>query len=242
MTTNVESSLDFYTRLFPEWSIQEMKTDHGMLYRVIRVAETNIGGIVPLDPGTGVPPHWIGSVAVEDCKATVVRMEQHGAAVAVAPLDVPSVGRYALVCDPQGAAIKPFQPEQPMQLPEKAAQGQFCWDELHASNLDEAETFYHDTFGWDVNRLDMGTAGLYTMFKIDGKDVAGAMVLPPEAETPPNWMAYVAVDDVLARAAQATKLGAMTYVAPRDIPGQGRFSVHGDPSGAAFALFEPIES
>jgi hypothetical protein len=59
--------------------------------------------------------------------------------------------------------------------------------------------------------------------------------MPPDAQAPSHWLAYVLVEDVDVTAAEAKALGARTFVEPRDIP----FSVHADPTGAAFALFKP---
>ena len=47
----------------------------------------------------------------------------------------------------------------------------------------------------------------------------------------------VGIADVDVAARQAEELGAQLFVRPRDIPGVGRFSVCGDPTGATFALY-----
>ncbi len=52
---------------------------------------------------------------------------------------------------------------------------------------------------------------------------------------PPQWAAYLAVEDCDASIAVATGLGAQVYMPPMDIP-QGRFGVIGDPQGAAITL------
>jgi hypothetical protein len=70
------------------------------------------------------------------------------------------------------------------------------------------------------------------------------MELPPEAEAggaPPNWMLYVAVEDADATASKVTLLGGKVEVAPREIPGVGRFAVFSDPQGAVFAVLQPSD-
>jgi hypothetical protein len=47
------------------------------------------------------------------------------------------------------------------------------------------------------------------------------------------------VPDVDAAVRRAAGLGAQTHVAPRDIPGAGRFAVLADPQGATFAVYTP---
>lgn len=51
-----------------------------------------------------VPSHWITYVAVDDCDATLARAEELGAVDVGDPIDG-SVGRYAMVTDPQGAIL-----------------------------------------------------------------------------------------------------------------------------------------
>jgi hypothetical protein len=62
--------------------------------------------------------------------------------------------------------------------------------------------------------------------------------LPAGAQ--PNWLPYVAVDDVDATIARAKKLGARIPVSPEDIPGIGRFGVLQDPTGAVLAVMKPL--
>jgi len=51
----------------------------------------------------GTPPHWNVYFNVEDVDASVAKAEELGAKSAVPAMDVPGVGRMAMVGDPQGA-------------------------------------------------------------------------------------------------------------------------------------------
>ena len=241
MTTDAEAAKSFYTKLFPEWAVNTLPMEGGFSYDMISAGGSDVGGIVSLAGATGIPSHWIGYVAVEDCDATVARVEELGGACVIPAIEIPNVGKFALVHDAQGAHFKPFQMAHPRELPESPTVGQFCWDELLTSDIDVARTLYSELFGWELDVIDMGEMGTYTLFKLNGKEIGGGMTMPPEAEAPPNWLAYLQADDVDARAAKAVELGAATYVEPRDIPHVGRFSVHADPTGAAFALYEGAE-
>ena len=55
--------------------------------------------------GEGIPPHWAAYLAVEDCDDTVARAESLGGKVVVPANDIPGVGRFAFVADPQGAVF-----------------------------------------------------------------------------------------------------------------------------------------
>ncbi|HEX7149923.1 MAG TPA: VOC family protein [Thermoanaerobaculia bacterium] len=53
----------------------------------------------------GMPPHWMPYFAVDDADTIVAKAKSLGASVYVEPTDIPNVGRFAVVADPQGAAF-----------------------------------------------------------------------------------------------------------------------------------------
>jgi predicted enzyme related to lactoylglutathione lyase len=59
---------------------------------------------------------------------------------------------------------------------------------------------------------------------------------PEFGGAPSHWMAYVAVDDVDAKARRVEELGGKVCVPPTDIPNTGRFCVITDPTGATLSL------
>lgn len=87
----------------------------------------------------------------------------------------------------------------------------------------------------------MGEMGNYTMFKVDGVNVAGVMPTAgnPQMEgVPPHWATYIAVDDVDARVAKATENGASVLVPAMDVPNVGRMCLIQDPQGATVWFFK----
>jgi predicted enzyme related to lactoylglutathione lyase len=50
-----------------------------------------------------MPPCWTTYFMVDDCDATAKTVKAEGGAVFVEPRDIPDVGRFAVVADPQGA-------------------------------------------------------------------------------------------------------------------------------------------
>jgi hypothetical protein len=241
MTTDVDAAKAFYTALFPEWALSTLPMEGGFHYDMIGAGGSDFGGIVSLDGIVGVPSHWIGYVAVEDCDATVAKVEQLGGRCVMPAVEMPNIGKFAVVHDAQGAHFKPFQLAFPRSLPKEPAIGQFCWDELRTSDIAAARSVYCDLFGWESSEVDMGEMGVYVLFKINGMEFAGGMLMPPDTTAPPNWLPYLCTDDIDARAAKAVELGATIFVKPTDIPNAGRFSVHADPTGAAFALIQSTE-
>jgi uncharacterized protein len=65
-----------------------------------------VGGMMELDPQAGnVPPHWMPYLTVEDCDRSTERARGLGANVLVPPQDIPHVGRFSILQDPQGATL-----------------------------------------------------------------------------------------------------------------------------------------
>ena len=58
--------------------------------------------------------------------------------------------------------------------------GTFCWIELGTSDNEAAKSFYTQLFGWDYVDNPMGEHGVYTMLKLNGKDVGGLYKLMPD--------------------------------------------------------------
>ena len=121
--------------------------------------------------------------------------------------------------------------------------GQFCWNELATSNLEESENFYTELFGWNLKKNETAGMKYYEFGLGDEKQFGGMWQITDDcgsetASEPmiPRWMSYIAVDDVDQSAAKVWELGGKVCVPPTDIPNVGRFCVINDPNGAAFSL------
>lgn len=61
------------------------------------------GGMIAMTEEWGdAPPHWTVYFAVNDCDAAVEKAKSLGGTILVPPMDVPEVGRFSLLQDPQG--------------------------------------------------------------------------------------------------------------------------------------------
>ena len=231
-STDAENAKSFYTELLG-WQTEAWPGEQE--YTIIKVGDKGHGGIAAAQGGA--PSHWMGNVFVEDVDEVARRAEAAGGKVLYGPEDIPEVGRFALISDPQGAALSAFSPKP--QGEGELGEGVFVWDELHTSDPAAAKSFYGEVLGWTARDEDMG-GFTYTIFQNRaGTDVAGCSQLR-EGEPGTNWLVYIGTDDVDATTARAKELGATVHVEPSDIPNVGRFSVLEDPPGAAFGLFKPI--
>ncbi|MFN0154648.1 MAG: VOC family protein [Gaiella sp.] len=228
-TPSAEKSASFYTSLLG-WQTETFKPGE-MDYTMISVGGATHGGFQQADDGR--PSFWFGHIAVEDVDAAAAKATKLGAETLAGPMDIPEVGRFTLIRDPQGAVCSLYTPagEGP------AATGVFAWDELMSEDVEASRRFYTEVAGWRSKDMDM-SGMTYTMFQAaDGQDVAGLMAKPEMAPTS-AWLTYLANEDTDASVKKAESLGATTLAEPFDITGIGRIAILVDPAGAAFGLFQ----
>lgn len=126
----------------------------------------------------------------------------------------------------------------------KPTVGSFCWVEAHVSDPSKAKGFYGELFGWNAKDMPMPHGGAYTMLSIGGKNVAGLMQIAEEAKKMgalPNWLSYVAVDNIETSTSKAKELGATLLAGPMTA-GPGKMTLIQDPTGAVLALWQQQES
>ena len=124
-------------------------------------------------------------------------------------------------------------------MSEDSARGRFIWHDLMTTDQEAAKAFYTAVVGWGTTTWET-EKGPYVMWTTGETPIGGMMTLPPEVAAggqKPHWLAYVAVPDTDATTDRAKTLGAQVHVAPKDIPGAGRFAVLTDPQGVAFAIY-----
>jgi predicted enzyme related to lactoylglutathione lyase len=237
MTRDLPASYRFYSQLFG-WTSKDdpQKAQH---YLHVRVGDRDVGGMIPIEKGQPIPPHWIGYVQVQNVDEAMAAATSAGGKVR-APAREIEVGKFAVVADPHGAVVAPFfyktQKDQPAASAQPGA-STFCWDELSSPDPDASLKFYARFFGWSHEKMDMGTMTYY-LFKADGQNVGGMMKMQPGTPMP-NWLAYVAVENADRVVEQAKKLGANVVVPPTDIPNVGRFAIFIDPQQAALGILQP---
>jgi predicted enzyme related to lactoylglutathione lyase len=99
-TTDTESAERFYTGLFG-WGAKVSEA-----YTEWQQGETSIGGMMKIPKEWGpVPPNWLVYFAVADCDATAKRTGELGGGTIVPPTDIPGMGRFSVLRDPQGAVF-----------------------------------------------------------------------------------------------------------------------------------------
>ena len=242
MTTDMEAAEDFY-RGVVGWGAR----DAGMLdfpYTLFTVGEVPVGGLMTLPDSArqaGARPGWIGYVAVEDVDASTAKAQEAGGTLHYGPEDIPGVGRFAMLGDPQGAVITVFRGigEEPAVTP--GTPGRTGWHERYARDWPAAFDFYAALFGWvKADALDMGPMGTYQLLAREGQgEPFGAMMNKPDAVPVPFWNYYFTVEAIDAAVERVAAGGGQVIFGPQEVPG-GSWIIQGlDPQGAMFSLVAP---
>lgn len=211
----------------------------GMDYRIISMGSEAIGGIMKSPDNAPMPPCWLGYVGVDDVDAAATSIKAAGGAVHMEPQDIPGVGRFAFVADPQGVMFYIMRGSSDETSLAFAADhpcaGHCAWNELATTDQKGALDFYTGQFGWQKDgEMDMGAMGKYEFLRHGG--VIGAMMTKMPDQPVPAWAYYFRVPDIDEAVATVNAKGGQIFHGPSEVPG-GDFIINGiDPQGAMFAL------
>jgi len=117
----------------------------------------------------------------------------------------------------------------------------FIHVELNTTDVDKAKTFYSQLFDWELEDMQMGPSGTYTVIKV-GEGTGGGLLKNPMPGVPSFWLAYVLVDDIGAATKKAASLGAKIVKDSIEVPDMGWLSIIQDPTGAALGLWQTKKS
>jgi predicted enzyme related to lactoylglutathione lyase len=107
LTTGKEDAVAFYGSVL---GMERGETMGPMDYTLVQAGETEVAGFLQMTPEMGeFPPHWNVYFAVADVDATVAQAQSLGGTIIVPAQDIPGIGRFAGIMDPQGAGFSIFQ-------------------------------------------------------------------------------------------------------------------------------------
>lgn len=238
MTSDIKAAEKFYAEVVG-WDIKDSGMP-GPTYMLLSVGETMVGGLMPIpEHAAGALPTWMGYVGVDDVDAYSEKVKAAGGAIHRAAQDIPNIGRFAVVADPQGASFILFRGMGDAPAPVAlGTPGHIGWHELQAVDVDSAFAFYSGIFGWTrTEAMDMGAMGTYQMFATGGDTVGGMMKKMPEVPAP-FWLYYFNVSGIDAAAERVKQAGGQVIHGPIEVPGTWIVQCL-DPQGAMFAMSGP---
>lgn len=242
LTPDADAAARFYGAVFGWESRKAEGSDQE--YRIFGRQDTDVAGFMTIrsgGDGAGPRPGWLGYVGVRDVDAAAAEVLRRGGARHVPPTDIPGVGRFALVADPQGVPFylmrgamegtsTAFDPSRP---------GHCHWNELATSDPAAALAFYTGLFGWEKgDAMPMGEMGDYQFILQQDRMIGAVMRRAPDGP-PPAWAFYFGVEDIDDAARAISGHGGAVLYGPSEVPGGAFIIVAADPQGAAFGVVGP---
>ncbi len=240
LTSDADAAQAFYATVVG-WTAQG-SGQPDMDYRILNAGENSIGGLMAITPDMaehGARPTWLSYIGVDDVDKCVESIQHGGGTVTMPAMDIPGVGRIAMVTDAQAV---PFYVMKPAVEGDSLAFaydvpriGHCAWNELTTSDQKAAWHFYGTRFGWIKDgEMEMGPLGTYDFIRHGG--VIGAIMTAMPEMGPPHWNQYFRVADIDVAKAAVEAHGGTIIHGPNEIPG-GDFAMNAiDPQGAHFGL------
>lgn len=245
LTADAVKAKAFYDHVVG-WEIQAEPAPGGMDYRMIGAPDGFAGGVMQLNPDMisgGAKPAWLGYFGVDDVDASVAGITADGGQVHLPPMDVPDVGRIAMVTDPQGIPFYVMRgaSDQDSNAYQRHGMGHVSWNELMAPDDEAALAFYARHFNLKkVGAMPMGEMGEYSFIAHGADEAIGAvMKTPPEATS--RWGFYFRVPDIDDAKAKIQAAGGTVAFGPMEVPGGEWVLNAADPEGVPFGLVAPAK-
>jgi uncharacterized protein len=114
ITPDTAGAKEFYAKLFG-WEMKDEPMPE-MIYTILSAGGQQVAGLMATPPEMqGMPPCWGVYVTVDDVDASVQLVEELGGQIKMPPTDIPDVGRFAIIQDPQGAVLSIMTYQNPQQ-------------------------------------------------------------------------------------------------------------------------------
>ncbi len=218
LSNDHDAAVQFYEKVFSWVGVDSGLEDRR--FTVFTIDEAMIGGVRDLSNVLSAPtvrPSWIGYIAVSSVDLYASNVEKAGGKILRAPEDIPHVGRFSVVADPQGAVFGLFHNPQVLAMapPQSETEqvGRVIRQELRSSNQERASLFYAETFGWQ--------SGIDSLLS---------------AQTKARWIYGFRVESLEETAALVREYGGSLIDAPYLLAGGEEVQTCADPEGAVFAL------
>ena len=244
MTPDPHGAKAFYDAVVG-WDIGEGSADFNGYRMIGRKDGGFAGGVLPLNDEMqqhGARPTWLGYIHVADVDQSLSKLEAAGGKALMPAMDIPNVGRIAMVTDPQGNPFYIMKPIPPQGDPNAQsdvfsldAEQRVGWNELMTSDPVAARQFYGQLFGWTSDDfMPMGENGEYRFWARQGAPFGA--VCKEMGSGSSKWRYYLRVPSISAAVEAVKSGGGQVSMGPHEVPGGDYIIIGNDPQGAEFAL------
>ncbi len=99
---------EFYNGLF-SWKLEDVPMGD-LSYTMIQVGEGTAGGMMQKQ-SPEAPSQWVSYVQVDDVENSTKQAEKLGGNVVVGVTEVPNMGSFSIIADPEGAVFGLWEPK-----------------------------------------------------------------------------------------------------------------------------------
>ena len=238
LTNDPAASQRFYGELFG-WTFESLEKNSA--YTLIRNNGHMIGGMidtVALNNRDDIS-QWVILMSVDDIDASIARVAAAGGEVVTPVTDLQNRGELAVFRDAEGALLGMLETRDGDPGDRSAEFGDFLWDELWTTDIDNATAFYGEIAGLEVSDIDVdeGPAVPEKYRLLKSGDTARVGIMPNPLEgLDPVWVSYLRVASPATIAARVADLGGRVIVEAQPRPIGGEVAFVAGPSGAGIAL------
>ena len=244
LTNDPAASQRFYGELFG-WEFESIGDSSNLKrdssYTLIRHNGILIGGMIDTLALNGRDDisQWVVLMSVEDIDGTVNKVLSAGGRIIAPATDLQHRGRLAVVRDAEGALLGLLETRDGDPADREPGNGDFLWDELWTTNVDNASAFYTDIASLNTAEVDIdadaATTPTYRVLNAGDTPRAGIMPNPLDG-LDPVWVSYLRVESPAAIASRVSELGGRVIVEAQSRPIGGEAAFVAGPSGAGIAL------
>ncbi|MDO6413936.1 VOC family protein [Sphingomonas sp. BIUV-7] len=246
LTSDADAAQAFYEKV-AGWTIARAELNgepSPMDYRILTAPDGRpAGGLMKIPEGAPMPPAWLGYLGVDDVDSTAAAVEQAGGAIYMPPHDLPGVGRFALLADPQGVSfyVMRGEPDERSTAYGRYELGHCSWNELITPDDAAALAFYGRLFGFvEEGAMPMGAMGEYSFLRHTSQSEPFGAMMPQQPSQPvPAWLFYFRVPDIDVCVAAVKAEGGRIVTGPMEVPGGERVIMAIDPQGAVVGFVAP---
>ena len=234
-TNDLQSASRFYEGLFG-WSFFDT-TSKEKLVKTIALDGVPIANAIHIDSGKGNVNEclWLSYMSVEDVDRALMVAKKNNGTIYMQPKNLPNRGRVAIVKDPEAALFAIVTTSDGDPPDQGFVRNRWMGSELWTTNVEASLKYYHLLVGYEQRLVDVDAGPKYSFLVKNGQTRAGIVKIPWD-DVKPNWLPYIAVEDVMAIVAKAEELGGKVLVEPDKAIREGRVAIIADPSGAVFAV------
>lgn len=233
-TSDVERAKDFYGAVFG-WTFETAGSEYGG-YVSAALGDRVVAGLMANDPQWNTPDIWTTYLHTADADAAVAAATAAGGSNCGGVMDVPELGRMAMLTDPTGGFCGIWQPIGHSGFQAYNEAGAPLYFQLTTTDYAAALDFYRKVFGWTTQVVADSDEFRYSTAVFEGEELVGVMdgsVLPGEITS--QWSCFLGAEDVDKTVELIVENGGAVVRAAADTP-YGRLAAVADPTGAGFNL------